>query len=191
VIAVVAGALRSHVGAADPRLTGVIPVSLRTDATRSDWGNLVGNLFVDLATDKPDPVDRLRAAHAALTGLRDHRDEFDLGVYPDAWDIYPLPRLGYALALRFARNPTFSTVVTSVRGPDGPLGIAGARLTGIHSVAPLTDDLGLAFAVWSFEDRLSFAITTAPELVPDVWGMAARLEPALAELKTAVLGGAV
>jgi WS/DGAT/MGAT family acyltransferase len=95
---------------------------------------------VPLGTDIADPVERL--AHI-------HRQTSATTARPE----------------RRRSLPTFS--ITNVPLPDGPLFLTGARLTFFSAILPITDGMGLAFAVTRHDGRVIVSPTSCRELMPD------------------------
>jgi diacylglycerol O-acyltransferase / wax synthase len=189
VLAIVGGALRSYVldrGLSRERgLSACVPVSLRA-GDQHEWGNHVGNVFVELATELADPIERLEVIKQTMSAVRARRGELDLEHWDELWQLYPLTRVGYLAALgvmrRTAGRPTFSVITSSVTGPRSPLAFGSAQLQEIHSLGVLTEDLGLNITTWSYDHRLSFGVTSCPDLVPDVWDLVERIPGALSEI---------
>jgi diacylglycerol O-acyltransferase len=146
----------------------------------------VGNVFVELATELDDPLARLETIVRTMSAVRAQREQLDLEHWDELWQLYPLTRIGYLAALGVMRRtvgrPTFSVIASSVSGPRAPLACGSAQLREIHSLGVLTEDLGLNITTWSYDDRLSFGVTSCPDLVADVWDLLARIPSALAEL---------
>jgi diacylglycerol O-acyltransferase / wax synthase len=190
VLALLGGALRSYLAdrslPAGAHLSATVPVSIRPPEERAEWGNHVGNVFVELGGELSDPLERLHAISATMSAVRAHRAELDLEHWDDVWQLYPLMRAGYLASLivgrRALRRPTFSVIASSVTGPPAPLSCGPARLTAIHALGVLTEDLGLNLTTWSYDGQLSFGLSSCPEFVPDVWDLLERIPIALAEL---------
>ena len=77
-------------------------------------------------------------------------------------------------------------ILSNVPGPSFPLYMAGARVTGLYPLGPITDGAGLNVTVLSVEDRVGFGIITCPDLFPQVWDLAEGIRGALDELSQAV-----
>ena len=76
VLTVVAGALRAHLirRGRDPEgteLKAMVPISVRADADRGALGNQVSAMYAPLPVGLPDPVERFRFVHAAMSGLKE------------------------------------------------------------------------------------------------------------------------
>jgi diacylglycerol O-acyltransferase len=80
-----------------------------------------------------------------------------------------------------------NTIVTNVPGPGVSLYVQGKRLETLVPMVPLAQGVGLAFAILSYADALTFGITTDPALVPDGERLGELIGQALEELR--VLAG--
>jgi diacylglycerol O-acyltransferase / wax synthase len=201
-LAVTAGALRSwltdHGGVPAQPLRALVPVSTRprTDAPAgapADAGNAVSFMVVELPTDEPDPVARLRttarsarqagAAHErtgvaeALTGLSELAVP---GVAAAA------ARLASAARVTDWVAPAVNLVVSSVPGPTFPLYLRGARLLAAYPVSIVTDGFGLNVTALATEHTHDVGLTACRELVPDLHELADAVPDALDELFTSV-----
>jgi len=194
VLAVSAGAVRSYLadghGVPAETLTAAVPISIRRQDETRTWGNRLSNVFPSLATDIEDPVARLHAIHDSMAAAKEYHDARDPELWQDWWDFYPIlhafQRSATRMMHRTAKRPTYSMIVSNVRGPSQPLSSNGAPLRAIYSMGPLVDDLGLNITAWSYLERMSFGVVTCKELIPDVWDLAERIPVAVDELLAAV-----
>jgi WS/DGAT/MGAT family acyltransferase len=191
VLALTGGALRRYLqdrGELPGRsLTTVVPLGLPADPSQPASGNRWAVMLASLATDVPDPVQRLhKIAASARAGKAAQR-----AIGPDTWmDITDLPPLmvaalarGYG-GLRLANlHPAVSNVVVSnVRSASFPLYLAGARMLASYPMAPIVDGGGLNVTVVSYLDSLDFGLLTCPDLVENPWQLVDALRAEEAEL---------
>lgn len=176
VLALVSSALRAYLlrAACLPRrpLVAGVPVGASLGDSTRLWGNAVDNLYVTLATDTDDCVERLKriAAVSAESKLERAALGSDLVV---EWQGYtPLPVFagfvrGFA-GSRLANRvpPPINCVVSNVAGPRESLFVAGARLDAIYSVGPILEAIGLNVTVWSYVDRLHVSMLCCADLGP-------------------------
>lgn len=74
-------------------------------------------------------------------------------------------------------------LVSNVAGPQLPLYVAGARVTGSFPVSVISGATGgINITVMSYDGHLDFGIIACPTMVPDVWALAGYLHTALDEL---------
>jgi WS/DGAT/MGAT family acyltransferase len=192
-LALAAGALtsylRDHGWGSTRSLTAGMPVSIRGPDDAGTYGNLLSTWFVSLATDIADPVARLAAISRATQAVRAHEAARRSERLQLEWMEYPLLFKGYlALGNRTtlrAGRPPYSVILSSVRGPV-PLWFDGAAVTEIQSYSQLAVGIGLNITAWTYRGRLTAGFVACPEHVRDLWNLADRWEPAMAELLAAV-----
>jgi diacylglycerol O-acyltransferase / wax synthase len=163
-------------------------VSVRTQDELLAPGNLVSGMFISLASDVDDPVQRLIAIHDSATGAK----ELYASGIEDAvmdWASVPPPvtmaigvRLYTWMHLAERISPVFNLLISDVPGPREPLYAAGARLVGVYPFGPVLDAIGINITVLSYTDSVGFGIMTCPDLVPDPWRLAEAIGPSLDEL---------
>jgi WS/DGAT/MGAT family acyltransferase len=191
VLALSAGALRGYLARLDelpedPLISGV-PVSTRADGDTA-MDNQVATMFVSLATDVADPVERLQAIHESSTSAKEMgqavraRQIQSIGEVASPLILSTAIRAVYNAQL-IARSPMrINTLVSNIPGPPIPLYTCGARVTGIYSSSVILEGMGVNITVLSYIDRIDFGIHVDPDLVPDPWDIADGIPEALAEL---------
>jgi diacylglycerol O-acyltransferase len=173
-----------------PLIAGV-PVSTRGEEATSPSANLVSAMFVSLATDVDDPVERLLAIRESTKGAKEDFKAIGADRLQD-WAEFSGPRL-FGLAMRLYSQmeladrhpPALNFLVSNVPGPPMPLYFAGGRLVGLYPMGPVFDGMGLNITVLSYMDEIGFGFVACRELVPDLWELAEGVGPALEELKRA------
>ena len=120
-------------------------------------------LFARLPTQHADPKERLHALRGGAA-------------------VRPIP----ARLRTTDRINAFNLVLSTAAGPNVPLYLAGAELTGYYPVSAIADGHGLTIAVIRHRDRLYFGITACRELVPDADRLATYIRDELRVLKKAV-----
>jgi WS/DGAT/MGAT family acyltransferase len=172
-------------------LVATVPVSLRTPEEAGRFGNHTSAMYVLLRTDVEDPVERLRATHAAARAAKDHF-QATLGAQLADWlELFPpwisgmvFSRLPTWMA-KLHRPPVANLIVSNVPGPPEPLYYGQALLTGFLSVGPVLEGMGLNATVWSYADRLNVSFLACRDSVPGVWELADGARAALEELAKA------
>jgi diacylglycerol O-acyltransferase len=177
VLAICGGALRRYLEAHDElppaSLVGIAPISIRNaDAPGSNHD--VKMLRVPLGTDIVDPVERLRhvQSHTSAADEMQHavgaRELTNLSLHAPARTLATTAKLLYAAALRVGQHaPLANCTITNVPGPTIPLYLNGARMTYFSAIMPVTDGMGLVFAVTSHEGRIVISPTSCREIVPE------------------------
>ena len=75
--------------------------------------------------------------------------------------------LGRALLGAGRRAPLANCTITNVPGPTVPLYLNGARMTYFSAIMPITDGMGLVFAVTSYDGKIIISPTSCREQMPD------------------------
>ncbi|MEH6822657.1 MAG: wax ester/triacylglycerol synthase family O-acyltransferase [Motiliproteus sp.] len=178
VLTVVAGGLREYLAdkneLPESTLRAAAPISVRTEAERSEAGNQVGMLSVDLPVQIEDPLEQLmlisksadqaKEAHEKLGG----RAITDVIKYmPPAYMTYLGNMLGSS-ANKLLVQMLGDTVVTNVPGPSQEISLLGARLVNMSGAGPISHGCGLIHPVVSYNDKINIAVGSCPEMMPDV-----------------------
>ena len=195
VLALCGGALRRylerHDALPDRPLLGAVPVSVRGDDDASEGANQLSAMFVSLATDVADPVERLHRVSELARSAKQEHDATGGAMMLDLGELVSSRLFGLGARafsqLRIAdRAPTpVNLIVSNVPGPDFPLYFAGAKLDALYPLGPIYDGMGLNLTVLSYLDTVGFGFVTCPELVPDLWELAAGVGESLRELEKA------
>jgi diacylglycerol O-acyltransferase / wax synthase len=184
--------LAAHDASPDRPMIAGVPVSTRGDDAVNMGANLVSAMFVSLATDIADPVERLLAVHESTKGAKEEYKAVGADALQN-WTEFSGPRL-FGLAVRLysgmelasRHRPALNFLVSNVPGPPIPLYFAGGRLVSLFPMGPVMDGMGLNVTVLSYMDEIGFGFVACRELIPDLWELAEGVNAALAELTAAV-----
>lgn len=179
VMAVCAGALRryleTHDALPEDPLVSMVPVSIRTGEEADRWTNRVSAIFAGLPTDVADPIQRVRAARAAMLDAKERFDMVPADVLVDAASLAPpalanrAARLAARLHLGDRVAPVVNVVISNVPGPRIPHYLGEARMTHFYPASAITEGVGLNITVQSYCDALDFGVVACRELTPDAW----------------------
>jgi diacylglycerol O-acyltransferase len=195
ILALTAGALRRYLDKydvlPDKPLISAVPISTRA-AGDNDPTNKVANMFVSLATNIDDPVERLQTIYrstqsskAMTTAIRAH-DIQALGDTASPMVLNLASRTIVATNIMRRLPMACNVVVSNVPGPPIPLYICGARLTHMYATGPFLLGMGLNVTVISYLDDVDFGFHGDPEKIEDLWFMAEGIPEALEELLAAL-----
>ncbi len=182
VLAVCGGALRRYLDAVgelpDASLTALAPFLVRSGKRQKTRqvgsGSGISWLQVQLGTQIADPAERLAFIHAQ-SGASDTvaraiavRAATDGEAHiPAATLALTSKMLGLASLGIGRRRPLANCSIANVPGPAAPLYLCGARMTYFSAIMPITDGMGLAFAVTSYDGQLIISPTSCRDLMPD------------------------
>ena len=186
VLAAVAGALRAFVirRGRDPEgieLKAMVPVSVRADAERGALGNRVAAMYAPLPLYAPEPLERFRIVHDAMSGLKESGQAVGAEVLTRLTGFAAPTVLDQAARLQ-SRQRLFNVVVTNVPGPQFPLYLQGRRLRAFYPQVPLTLNTALGIAIMSYDGRLGFGLLGDYDALPELDDVAEDLRRAIAEL---------
>ena len=192
VLAVCAHALRRYLERRgelpDSPLVAMVPVSVRSEAEKKTFSNRVTTVLTELATDEPDPAQRLLRIQTAMKSAKRMREAMPADLLQDFTQFQSTLIAGRAARV-IARtwiadrlNPPFNVTISNVPGPRDPLYLRGARLEAMYPVSIVLDGQGLNMTVISYRDRLDFGLTACREVVPDLWEITEGLKEGLAAL---------
>jgi WS/DGAT/MGAT family acyltransferase len=174
----------------DP-LIAMVPVSVRAETERGAGGNRVASVLADLASDEPDPVQRLLRIHRAMNAAKRMHATLPAQVAMEftqfAAGVLAVqgPRVLARAGLTERVNPIFNVAISNVPGPRQPLSLSGARLAAYYPVSMLVDGQGLNITVVSYGDTLHFGLLSCRELIPDLWDLAREFSAGLEALAKA------
>ncbi len=141
VLAVCAGGLRSYL----ERQAELPEADLTAQVPEQAPGAGQGTRRIQLGTSIADPVQRLAWIHAQTAAAS--------------------PSVAGAAAARSLAPPCCT--VTAVSSPDGPVYLHGAHMTYFSAILPISDGMGLVFAVSRYDERIVISPTSCRELMPD------------------------
>lgn len=177
VLAVCGGALRrylDHHGELPEGhgLSAISPAGHDADGSAGDgptWRHTA------LHTDLADPVARLaairdgrHAAPDAVTQALGSRAWREAGEQASAAMLAWSRRLALRAGAQLGRRtPPAHCTITHIPAPAQPQYLCGARMTYTSAIVPISDGLGLAFAVTRYDGRVVISPTSCRELMPD------------------------
>ena len=191
VLAVTAGALRryleKHDALPDTALVSSVPVSTRPKGDNA-MDNQISNMFVSLATDIDDPIERLQAIKRSTQSAKAMRNAIGAREIQSIGEVASPLILGSAIRTIYrtslmSRIPLrINTVVSNVPGPNIPLYMCGGKVVAIFPSSVILEGMGLNVTVISYLDRVDFGLHVDPDLIPDVWVLANEVTSALGEM---------
>lgn len=193
VLAMCSAALRDYLSELgclpDDPLVAMTPVSLapRESAGAGDGGNAVGAILCDLATELPDPVERLERIQASMRRGK----EAMAGLTPlqalalSAVQVAPLAVCAVPGLVGVLPQP-FNLIISNVPGPSRTLYLDGARLVGLYPLSVPVHGQALNVTCTSYDGGLDFGLTGDRRALPHLQRLLVHLGTGLAGLEAAV-----
>ena len=159
-----------HVDDRDVR--SLVPVSLRQLDRDGALHNRVAAMVADLPVGIADPTERLEVVHDRLVRLKASHEAdatatvAELGTHlpflPIVIGFHGVTGFLHRFGQRFV-----NTVTTNVPGPAVPLYWMGRRMERAYPVTPIGECVRVGVAIFSYDGRLTFGVTTDRAAVPD------------------------
>jgi len=193
ILSTTAGALRSwlhdrEVPVDGMELKALVPVSIRTENEHGELGNRLTAMRGPLPVGVADPVERLRAVHAAMEGLKSSKQplgaEAIWGLNDWFRDFAPPVLLLPTAAVNFSTR-LFNLLVTNFPGPQIPLYVLGRELEGVFPVGFLARRHALAIAIISYNGQVNFGLLADRASMPELESISAYLRESVEELLAA------
>lgn len=165
----------------------MVPVNVRREDQRSDLGNQVSALMVNVPLDIDDAGERLKAITRRTETLKNARLADLLRVFSTMAGAAPAPLQAMIEALPFVSfgSPVFNMVSTNVPGPMIPLYACGHEMTQYYPHVPVGNDMGMGCAIQSYNQKLTFGITSDRAAAPDAHAMQEFLRESFGDLHRA------
>ncbi len=194
-LALCSGALRRYLDdrgeLPDRPLLASVPVSTDPDAVRLS-GNQVDNLYVSIATDIADPLQRLHQIHEGAMASKEVRKLLGHDLLAQRADIVP-PQIYHSIVGFWGRShianhvhPPLNVVLSNVAGPPDRIFFGPIEVEALYSVGPILEGIGLNLTAWSYSGALGISLLACPASVRLPWLIIDALHDALDELRTAV-----
>jgi WS/DGAT/MGAT family acyltransferase len=165
-------------------LRACVPVSVRTDATKSTMGNEITIMMAPLPVGIADPVARLNRVREVMGNLKESKQALGAQAIAGLQDFAPPTIHAQASRLQFSSR-MYNLLVTNVPGPQFPLYALGRRLKCMFPIPFLAGDRALAIAIMSYDGGMNFGLLGDYDAMPDLDVLTEGIEQALDELDAA------
>ena len=168
-------------------LVAGVPISLRAEGDTSA-NNQVSGAVIDLATQEKDPQKRLAQIMAGTRAMKAQMGSFG-SLIPTDFPSLGSPWLLSGLASLYGRSRMASRLraanltISNVPGPQVPLYLAGAAMTGMFPLSIVVHGVALNITVQSYRGQLCFGLIACRRAVPDVGALAQALDRAMGALR--------
>ncbi len=182
--------VKLHGESADKRFVRVMcPVSLRPPDQNGTPGNQISFLLRVLPLDVHGPIEMLHALSQRTETLK-KSGAIGLAALAAKW-LTTVPPLIQSVFWRNITDlifplPIFNLICTNVAGSSMPLYAGGRRMLAAYPQVPTGYDLGVGFAVHSYDGKLFFGLLADTDAAPDVERLRDFLIQAFEELQRAV-----
>jgi len=172
---------RDEVASSLPTVEAIVPVAVASSTT--GFHNGLAAEVVELPTDEPELVDRIRRLHDQAKRASSNPVAIDAQIDMTGFSAAALASLGLREATRRGvAERGADTVVVNVPGPRHEVTVLGRPVVGIRSAPPLAAGVRVSFGVVSYRDVLSFGVTGDQASVPDIRIVTDGISHAIAEL---------
>jgi diacylglycerol O-acyltransferase / wax synthase len=171
----------------DKTLVAGVPISLRSEGDTSS-NNQVSGTVIDLATQEADPLKRLQQIMAGTRAMKEQMGSFG-ELIPKDFPSLGSPWLLSGLASLYGRSRLAdrlrlaNVTISNVPGPQMPLYLAGAKMSGIYPLSIVVHGVALNITVQSYMGQLCFGLIACRRAVPDVKELAAQMTRAMSSLR--------
>ncbi len=172
--------LQHHKELPKESLMAVVPVNSRENKHNNDMlksqgsqaSNSIDMFTTALFTQFSDPVERLNAIHNSTSDLKMQTKGLPVKMITDISRQAPASTQFLASKLLLSSNMMSSLMtnvfISNVPGPPIPIYMNGATMIKQFGLAPITDNMGLFIATPSYNGIISFGVTSARNIMPDI-----------------------
>ncbi|RMG77429.1 MAG: wax ester/triacylglycerol synthase family O-acyltransferase [Chloroflexi bacterium] len=190
-LTVLTGAIERYVEEVEPDnmqefFRVLVPVSMRMEKEKGDFGNRISVLPVDIPFSVKDPLERLDAVTEYTKVMKESSLSIGLDMLltlPSLAPSFIQPLIWGAAPMAF--QLLAHTWCTNVAGPMIPVYLRGHKLLKNYGFFPLNPSMGLACVIVSYNQRISMTLVSDKAIVPDVRQVQKHLQTAFEELRTA------
>ncbi|GAB91708.1 wax ester/triacylglycerol synthase family O-acyltransferase [Gordonia rhizosphera] len=195
-IAGIGGALRRYLLKKDDlpekSLITIMASSLHAGPVRRHGVNQIAVARVLLGTNIADPIARLKVVHessahakAVVAALGDRMIEYAEFVPGTVVDTAIRVGMATHLGTLIEQQRIANTLVSTMRGPDFPIYLAGARMLAGYAFSPFSQGGGLYHNVISYCGQVIVSINGCPTVLPDIEHYGDCMDDSFAELLSA------
>ncbi|MBI3119543.1 MAG: wax ester/triacylglycerol synthase family O-acyltransferase, partial [Candidatus Hydrogenedentes bacterium] len=174
----------------------LVPVNIREETERGALGNRISFLPVEVPLRLDDPVERLHSVHHVMNEMKEARLAGAVNLMFEA--LQGLPPMTQAMSLGAISSPSIQNILsyftavppanlicTNVPGPQVPLYLMGHRLEAIYPTLPVCLEMGVDFAITSYDQQLFITVSGDGQAGGEVELLSAYLEESFLELRNA------
>ena len=194
VLAMCSGAMRTYLleldALPDTSLVAMVPVGLKAKQSQiasAEGGNAVGAVMVQLATDLPDPADRLARVHKSMVdGKRALSSMTPVQIMAMSALGQTPAILGPILRMQGIVRPPYNLIISNVPGPRTTHYWNGAQLLGTYPLSIPINGMALNITCTSYDGNMAFGLTGCRRTVPHLQRLLTHLDDEVKALENAV-----
>jgi WS/DGAT/MGAT family acyltransferase len=190
ILAVCAASLRRYLGELnalpEAPLVAMMPVNVRPKGDIGG-GNAIGAILASLATDVPDPAERLAAIIDSTRRAKEQLQGMSKAAIIQYSALLISPFMLQLVPGATGRvRPAFNLVISNVPGPEEPLYLRGAQLEAIFPMSIPVHGQALNISVVSYMGTMDFGFIGCRDTLPHLQRLAVYCGEALGELEAAL-----
>ncbi len=196
-LAICAGALRRYLKEKgklpEKSLVAMVPISTRTQSESEQIDNQVSAMFVQIATNIEDPIQRLETIQENTNRGKTYQGALGAKTLANMAEAVPFgianqaARLYSKFKISEFHKPPFNVTITNVPGPKMPLYTNGHKMLSVMGSAPVLDGLGLIITILSYDGYVTISPTSDVNSMPDLDNFTKYLRESANELEAAIL----
>jgi diacylglycerol O-acyltransferase len=194
VLAMCSGAMRTYLlelnALPDTSLVAMVPVGLKAKQSQiasAEGGNAVGAVMIQLATDQPDPADRLARVHRSMVdGKRALSSMTPVQILAMSALGQTPAILGPILRMQGIVRPPYNLIISNVPGPRTTHYWNGAQLLGTYPLSIPINGMALNITCTSYDGNMAFGLTGCRRTVPHLQRLLTHLDDEVKALENAV-----
>jgi putative sterol carrier protein len=164
----------------------LVPVSMRMEEEKEDFGNRISVITVDIPFNIKNPLDRLDAVANYSKFMKESSLSVGLDLILTLPSLLPSP----AQPLVWGIAPVAFSVIahtwcTNVSGPQIPVYLLGHELKHSYGYFPLNPTFGMACVIMSYNQRISMTLVADVGIIPDIRDIKKQLDRAFLDLRSA------
>lgn len=164
----------------------LVPVNMRLEEEKGDYGNRISVLPVDLPFGIKDPLNHMQAVADYSQAMKESSLSVGLDIVLTLPALAPAPLqpLIWGLApVAFALLA--HTWCTNVAGPQIPVYLAGHKLLHSYGYFPLNPSMGLACVIMSYNQRITMTLIADSGIIPDITELKRLVDQSFEALRSA------
>ncbi|QSP94905.1 wax ester/triacylglycerol synthase family O-acyltransferase [Marinobacter salinisoli] len=171
----------------DSSLTAGIPVNVRP-ADDQGTGTQISFMIASLATDEPDPLNRLQQIKESTRVAKEHLQKLPRAALTQYTMLMMSPYILQLMSgLGGRMRPAFNVTISNVPGPQESHFYEGARLEAMYPVSLITHGGALNITCLSYHGSLNFGFTGCRDTLPSMQKLAVYTGEALDELESLLI----